>query len=331
MIKQFPPLSLMKKDTELEKIWRDLWASLKGIWLDLRETVLGYLVIYVWYLYYKYIRLYAARYLTRVLMVLAGLEFVVLSTEKILAIHLRGDRYPHWAPHIWIDALAQEIPFDLPTIVVWTSVGTLITASIVFAHHHLMAKRVEQHLEFLDVLREITAEATRLVVSTGNPEEASAFVERVLQALVETTMKLKGKEAAVSSSTKSQTALKRISTLMQTEPSEAVGWCFRIKNDYYQWPHGTYDKEVKLPKESAAGIALKKPKEGEGKDALIYIPWTRFPHGTRHSVYEKKPRIEYVPGAYIDLGTAGEPIPKSLICTERFLSRMMPQAVMSCA
>jgi hypothetical protein len=324
----------VENDTKPKTIERDFWDQIAGLGRYLREwipTVLGYLFIWAWLGYYKNIRLYMAPHLTRVLMVVATIEFSALSVEKLgamiaeklLAIHLATDHYPHSGIHLWIDSIVNQIQkraSDLPTVVALTSVATLITAFIVYRHHHLMTERVQQHLEFLDALREITTEATRIVVSPSDQKEATVFIERVLQTLVEATMKLKGlaiesSDLAAGASKHSQSGLKRITTLMETDEND-VGWCFKLRLDR-QWPQKTYKDGLQLPSKSAAGKALEKPQQGGEKgNGLIYIPWTRFPHGTRHLIFEKKPRIEYVPDAYVDLGGEGEPAPVSLICTE---------------
>jgi hypothetical protein len=317
----------MAKDGELARILTDLQDAVRSLG-QLCWIVAGFGAILTWYVYFRYVRRAFGRALSRVVGIMATFDLLVLSVEKLADVHeeIHKTNRPLSPVHQWLDHVAIQLQQLLQRssiyvhlshflgehihLILFVSSGaTVFLAYILFRHHHRIMRLMEQHEMFLDSVRGIMAEATRLVVSAVEPKEATDFIEGALQALVETTLKMK-------SGDKPRLRSIRSATLFKTEGPENER---SVLTPQRQWPTAVRNfSEVGIPIQSAEGKALEQPRRGDPSsgNGLIYIPWMCFPHGTRHLVYQKKPRVEYVRQAFRARDAEGGPKLRSLLCRE---------------
>ncbi len=271
------------------------------ITLALRSSIrstLGYLFILAWWFYFKIVRLWVAPRLPPILLFASGADFILVAAEKLAQMHDGMDKKVP-APsrsvvHGWIDALidaaARVWPFN--DWLIWFTIATLAAAFIMYWHHDRVIKREQKYLLLLASLGEITEAATRLVISQMDLQASQAFVGLAVQVL-ETTARLSG-----DTSVKAH-GLKRSATVweMRKDEDSFLPWSSNTGDSLWTLPVSTASKALEFPKAAASGA----------DKGLVYIPWTYFPHGTRHWVDGKKPRLEYIPNAFVDDGKQPSP------------------------
>jgi hypothetical protein len=315
---------MFKLDNEFLQIITDLRAAVLKAVQSLR-SLFGYAFMVLWWAYVRYIRLVIFPRLPRLFIFVSFIDFFILLAEGLEEVHKNFDaEHPSLIPPAGFHAVIHVIDDKLlgPGPLIAFSIASILLASLMVWHHHRVTERVQQHLFLLGSMREILVEATRLIVSAADPQASDAFIKAALRALTESTTMLKGGhiqrfDQLGSDAVKTKIhGLRRIATVLEIQENNE--W-FELKPDR-QWPPDTYKIPMgKLTKASAAGKALEKPTRATDPrpdKGLIYIPWTYFPHGTRHWVDKKKPQIDYVPDAFANLGVDGDPEPQSTICME---------------
>ena len=285
--------------------------------------LLGYGFISLWWVYFR-LKLGLIRFLPPLFILIAVIDFLMLLAEGLESTHERIDSQivpGSWGKSVdvWVHVLGRRLALETKTLVGFSIVSILLAVFMVW-HHHRMTERVRQHLYLLSALRHITVEAARLVVSPTAPQIAQSFIENALQVLVDTTTTLKGDHVPWSSLVlnifRRSGKLTRSATILE-QRGDGKGF-----EAIRQWPPGTYKMPLRVAQNSAAGHALNNAEDTDdcGFNGIVYIPWTYFPHGIRLLEDEKKTphycRLGFVKNAFIDLGKAGEPKPRSLICME---------------
>jgi hypothetical protein len=289
---------------DLRQIIRELSASF--------QRTIGYFFILIWWCYFK-LRIIVVPRLPKVFLTISLLELIILLMES------------HTGLHAWLSpsSLAEHIDDWFHVQIGRVGLVWLVTFSVVSIflalfmtwHHDRVTNRVKEHLSLLSVLRQITAEATRLVAN--DRAAATEFVEKVLRMLTEATTKFKGQQSARQFRAWRDEAatLRRLAIVL--EERQAAG-AFRI---VARWPQGCYgDLPTKLTQASAAGRVLKKSPDFATRSdfgATIYVPWTKFPHGIRLWVDESKSPYYCRVGFAKDVFEyVGDPKPCSMICVE---------------
>jgi hypothetical protein len=299
---------------EFEPIWGDIRSNFSAL-LKIARTLCGVAFMGAWWGYTKF-KFFFLPKLPLLFVVASVADFTMLVAAGFLEIDRRiHDGDPIWHPtgvHAAIHGLGRAWALGAKPLIAF-SVISLALSLLMFWHHHRMTEKVRGHLLLLGSLRQLSAEATRLVISAAEPSTSDAFIEDALLTLTEATTKLKGGKIKLLGTGSGRIhGLNRVATVLRTEPRTDT---FGIE---HQWLPNTYDSlpDNSLSMLSAAGKALQPPK-GAGpqqrEKGVIYIPWTRVPHGLRHWTEKTKTHFEYIRDAFADIG---QPKPKSLICTE---------------
>jgi len=313
-------------EDEFSPILEDIRGSLVALWKIFR-SFLGFAFMAAWWEYSK-LRLRIAPALPYVFVFVATLDFGMLLVAGLMELdHRMHDKIlltdSSWRPsglHGSMHDFARWLAIG-PRPYIAFSVISLVLGWMMFRHHHRVTERDKHYLLLLGSLRELSAEATRLVVSASKPEASHAFIETALQTLALSTMRFKGVLIqSITPASVQQHGLNRSAIVLD---AQAGGDLFHLK---YRWPPTAYtgippDRPIRA---SAASKALEYPRAlrgGRGDKGIVYIPWRKVPHGLRHwsdtTGNRANSRLEYVRDASTELGTApGDQKPVSLICTE---------------
>ena len=310
-----------------------LVAAVSRLWQSLRETfwvVLGYGFILLWWIHFQ-LKIKVFPWLPIFFVAISLLDFILLVAEIFEASDSRLHQGHHGRAVSLLDDWIHLVGFKLalsPESLFALAVLSITLAVFIVWHHHRMTERVMQHLSLLSAIRQITSEATRSVVSMPTPTPADAFIDLALQVLVEATTKFRGStivglavrivlKAIVKfgvSTIANPGRLRRAATVLE-ERADADGF-----DVIRQWPSNHYKLPLRVARASAAGKALEHDDEHPENRAVIYVPWTYFPHGIRLWVDETRSphyrRMGFANNAFAELETPGEPKPRSLICTE---------------
>lgn len=308
----------------------DLYVAIYEFWVQAKEflkkssnvipIITGFLYIVVWVRTFK-LRLKLAPHFWKIFIFISILDFVLLLVHTFGYILLQQlEVLHHWADlnmvphHVFIGrfdwwmhkvVINHKLLFT-HSVFGFTAVSTILALCMAW-HHHRMTKRVRQLLSVLSNIRIRTGEVMRFVISEMREETDKSpkdFIETALQALTDETTELR--ESA---------KLIRTGAVWELVSDGTSTW-FEL---YAQWPLDYYPKDLRLSSKSAAGRSLECPEQEATDKGIIYIPWTVFPHGSRHlSVDTKTPsycRLTYERNAFTAIPYHAKK-PKSLLCME---------------
>lgn len=266
--------------------------------------LLGYLYLLWWCVSFA-LRKWVAPYLAYVVAALSFTEVAIAFAEELDAsFHRMYDRAA-WIPPApkALDKLCHATFATLglgSKALLGFSIITIGLAALMAWHHNRLERRLESYHVLLSSLRRLLVVGMRLVVKSSGSEQHGKFMERALQML--TSLRPQGVRLAA-------TILKKGSE--PTAPFELYG---QYPSDTYRWP------ETGLPQKSAAGKALSVDNPGDDLQSIVYIPWTKFPHGVRiwsdESGSPGYNKLDIIEDVYTPLSDQCGERPLSLVCVE---------------
>src|SRR5450755_2584332 len=91
---------------DFRKIMRDVGGEMAVLGGTIR-SIIGYLFISAWWVYFRVFRISIAPHLPTALLVFSGADFLMVAVEKLNQMHLRMDEniadQHRSIPHLWID------------------------------------------------------------------------------------------------------------------------------------------------------------------------------------------------------------------------------------
>jgi hypothetical protein len=303
--------------SSVKEAWRVAWRrSVEAFQIGVDLVVVG-----GWWIFVK-TRLIIDRKLVVLVVKVSALEFLMVLAESDLgrrtvallaSMHARiDDEIVAGSPLAWIDGKFHTVLSHLVVenqYVMGFSVTSVILSVLMCWHHHRTTHRLAHLSAFVSSMRQMTGRSTEF---GREPEvEKTGAILDALQILVESTTILKSGKAEGK-----KIKIFRRAFLLELKRGAQL---FTI---YAQWPTGSacHLEDYELKRNGASARALRPPDGVIGPDkGIVYVPWTRFPHGTRHWTDETRIpnycQLDYEPRLF-ERGQNGVPAAASLICME---------------